>query len=287
MVSTTQAQAPTSENKKRKTALSSPSKTGSKKKRKRSRSNNTTSASKSSILSGIILAVSTLQTNDTTNEKDTQHQRKETTPDTELSYRAVTEHCRTAGATVSSQVHKKVKCVLCTPAAVKQATQRVRKAQKKAIPLVDVAWLFACLHQTKRLDFDAYLLDYPEPPKESTGSTSKNKKNDDTNEDGENDVESVDAKDVPDAGWTEAVDVGCCCVCHENGDTDCPWCTDCNDSAKKKAKKDTKEEENDVESVDDKDVPNTGWTDAVDVGCCCVCHENGDTDCQWCTDCNV
>ena len=212
-----------------------PVKHGRHKKLKRSRSststtNGSTTKKKTSILSGVTIAVSTLQNDggDNDNSKNSTPT-KMTKQDThssheqqQHSYKAVTDLCRTAGATVSSQVHKKVKCVLCTPAAVAQATQRVRKARKKSIPLVDVAWLFACLKQSKQLEFDAYVLDYPEqlPPTKSTGST---------NNDGEIHVECVDARDIPeDAGWTEAVNVGCCCVCHENGDTDCPWCTSCN-----------------------------------------------------------
>ena len=27
------------------------------------------------------------------------------------------------------------------------------------------------------------------------------------------------------SGWSEAVELDCCCVCHENGDLECPWCT--------------------------------------------------------------
>lgn len=189
-------------------------------KRSRSSSSGGSTTKKTSILSGMTIAVSTLQNDG--GDKDNSTPMKMTKVDTrsheqQLSYKAVTDNCRTAGATVSSQVHKKVKCVLCTPAAVAQATQRVRKAQKKSIPLVDVAWLFACLKQSKRLQFGAYLLDYP--PVSSSG----------TDNDGEVHVESVDARDIPeDAGWTEAVNVGCCCVCHENGDTDCQWCTSCN-----------------------------------------------------------
>ena len=34
------------------------------------------------------------------------------------------------------------------------------------------------------------------------------------------------------AGWTPAEDLGCCCVCHENGTADeCPWCTECSITA--------------------------------------------------------
>ena len=221
-----------------------------KKHKKRSRVNTTGSNPvDGKVLSGMILAVSTLQnepllgSENGTNKSSsvpTERAKIDTTPSDssrrcelppqQLSYKTVTNYCYQAGATVSSQVHKKVQCVLCTPAAVIQATQRVRKAQKKSIPLVDVAWLWSCLQQSKRLDFDAYLLDYPTkvpPPTTTSKSDDSNSSNGISS--GEVHVESVDVREIPeDAGWSEAVDVGCCCVCHENGDTDCPWCVNCN-----------------------------------------------------------
>ncbi len=27
--------------------------------------------------------------------------------------------------------------------------------------------------------------------------------------------------------WSEPIDVGCCCVCHDDDRDDCPWCIDC------------------------------------------------------------
>ena len=37
-------------------------------------------------------------------------------------------------------------------------------------------------------------------------------------------------------GWSTPVQLDCCCVCHENGDDNCPWCTDCNINVSKKNK---------------------------------------------------
>ena len=30
-----------------------------------------------------------------------------------------------------------------------------------------------------------------------------------------------------------------------------------------------------------------GWTEPTSLDCCCVCHEDGRDDCEWCVDCNV
>lgn len=178
------------------------------------------------ILSGMLIAVSTLQTAKT---EETEETTSSSSP-CDVSYRTVTEACRNAGATVSSQIHKKVKCVLCTKSAIAQATQRVRKAQKKGIPLVDVAWLYECLKMKEKLPFDSYLLDYPtaithHEEDQETHKKSRDKQKSEDSENNEN--QDVDEKDIPDSGWSSPVDVGCCCVCHENGDTNCSWCTDC------------------------------------------------------------
>ena len=33
--------------------------------------------------------------------------------------------------------------------------------------------------------------------------------------------------------------------------------------------------------------PDAGWSEPISLDCCCVCHETGRTDCEWCLDCNV
>ena len=48
---------------------------------------------------------------------------------------------------------------------------------------------------------------------------------DDDDDDGDDDQFFISDAN---AGWTEPVSIGCCCVCHENGTTnDCTWCVDC------------------------------------------------------------
>lgn len=73
------------------------------------------------------------------------------------------------------------------------------------------------------MPFDSYLLKYPEVDckEEIISEMGQACRTNEVQEDGD------DNHDVPDSGWTSPVDVGCCCVCHENGDADCEWCTDC------------------------------------------------------------
>jgi len=161
----------------------------------------------STILQGMVLAVSTFQKNNASTI--------DAKPIDAVSYQTVADQCLALGATVSNQVHKKVVCVICSSAAVQQGTQRVRKAYKKGIPIVNVAWLNACKKQAQRLDFDEYIASYNPPAAASPD---------------ENNVEFVEGKKncVPNAGWTKAISYGCSCVCHENGDKNCLWCHDCN-----------------------------------------------------------
>jgi BRCA1 C Terminus (BRCT) domain len=217
----------------------------------------------SSLFAGMTVAISTLVKDD-----DDDHHAA-------TSYQKVAELARSHGAKVSGQVHSKVHCVLCTPAALEQATQRVRKAKKKQIPLVDGQWLYECIQQAKKIPWDKFLWKYPEddprisPPEPIVVNSGTI-------------PETKEEEDLPDTGWTEPVDVGCCCVCHENGDTDCEWCVSC--SVNTAAKNDANQDKRKEEEEDDNDA---GWSKPVDVGCCCVCHENGDADCEWCVSCSV
>jgi hypothetical protein len=135
--------------------------------------------------------------------------------DIELSFNSVSLLCKELGADVKSQVCKRVQILICTQSAVKQATQRVRKAFKKKIPLVDVSWLEKCRKEQKRAEFEPYLLDKEaeEAIKNRQQSVSE---------------EAISAEVPPDTGWSEPVALGCCCVCHENGtEQDCKWCDNC------------------------------------------------------------
>lgn len=181
---------------------------------------------KSDHLKGMIIAVSTLQQDDNATNSLTPVADNNTTVgnNSELSYKAVAEECRSAGAQISSQIHKRVNCLLCTENAIAQLTQRVRKAQKKNIPLVDVAWLRKCQKESKRVDFGPFLLKSPTESKKA-GVTAAN--NEDIGNESDNSV-SREAPD-PDAGWTSPVELGCCCLCHEQNWEKCDWCGDsCN-----------------------------------------------------------
>lgn len=133
---------------------------------------------------------------------------------TEATYNSVSQLCKELGAEVKTQVCKRVQVLVSTRSAVQKATQRIRKAFKKRIPIVDVGWLDKCRLEGKRVDLDSFRLD-----KEAEAAIN-------------NRLETLDKQEPatevdPNAGWSEPVAVGCCCVCHENGsEKDCKWCAD-------------------------------------------------------------
>lgn len=161
-------------------------------------------------LNGMVVAVSTLDV------KGQSHS------DSQSSYKAVADQCQKLGASVTGQLHRRVSCLVCNETAVKNSTQRVRKAVKKKVPLVDVAWIHKCRDEEELVDMDPFRLDdlattVVESRKEKASTV---------------EVEVTDASaevdGVPASAWTEPESLGCCCVCHENGDDNCPWCPDCN-----------------------------------------------------------
>jgi hypothetical protein len=165
----------------------------------------------SSILNGLTVSVSTLEV------------KGESHSDADASFRAVSDLCASLGASVSSQVCKRVNLLVCTPSAVDNATQRVRKAYKKKIPLVDMQWLVECQKQRCKLDIDEFRLDEKAQKAIESRANKRNNPKDFPNESRELDKE----ENLPEAGWSEPVSLGCCCVCHENGsEADCKWCTD-------------------------------------------------------------
>jgi len=202
------------------------------KKRKKASKNNCSSSNSKKPLAGMTISVSTLSDNTKSKKKDTTTTTTTTNTttdnnddDTETasnpnSYNEVCRSCKELGANVIDLVCKRVTILVCTEAAVKQATQRVRKAIKKNKPLVSVTWLEECQKQGRKVDFEEYRLD---------------KKANDAIQNRENRLRSAEDalleefEAIPDSGWSEPKELGCCCVCHENGTTaDCPWCADCN-----------------------------------------------------------
>lgn len=196
---------------------------------------------------------------------DMNRQPSTTATTTTTSYKTIRKLALELGATVSSQVHKRVAALVCTTNSFVQqqqepqrdetesnattisgmATQRVRKAIKFNIPLIHVQWLYDCQTQCKYLPWKDYELDKSlvtiKPPRNGDtdasikpiNQTNMNSKNDNNNNDNDDTNCSVNSDEIPDTGWTPAQDLGCCCVCHETNEgtvsqsLSCPWCTDC------------------------------------------------------------
>ena len=128
-------------------------------------------------------------------------------------YNKVCQIGRDLGAHVTSQVSKRVQLLLCTRSAVDKATQRVRKAYKKKIPIVDIVWLEECRSSGEQVDMQPFRLD-----KQAEDAITNREAVLASNSDPGIEVD-------PNAGWTESVSFGCSCVCHENGaEKDCRWC---------------------------------------------------------------
>lgn len=202
------------------------------KKRKKDLSSHSTQTAK--ILNGIKLAISTY---------DQEKQNQRVNPNTESninSYKSVMSDCLACGAQVTSQVHKRVYALICTKPAILRKTQRIRKALKLGIPLIDVSWVRDCMSEQTRIGFSSssgeekskYLLnEYAKKLFENSDGAVKNNKiletQAETKYDGspENDLTSKIKKVIEKYGtWSDPVDCGCCCVCHENGDDECKWC---------------------------------------------------------------
>ena len=182
---------------------------------------------------------------------------------------------------------------------MKQATQRVRKAYKRNIPVVELEWLRQCRLQRKRLDFECFRLD------EETEAAITSWKLAASRDGGKNLPQSsrdspslthevYHETNLPQSAWSDSKDLGCCCVCHENGNSaDCDWCPECI-GVKPCLESQVKENSSDTELMPTRvpcvkaNVLQGSLRDSIELGCCCVCHddlENGN-DCEWCKDCN-
>ena len=192
-----------------------PKATSKKRKRQKKESKQTDTPKKKTKkpLAGMTVSVSTLSDNT----------KKDSAQNDSSSYNDVCSLCRSLGANVIDLVCKRVSLLVCSEAAIKQATQRVRKAIKRNKPLVSVEWLEKCQQEGYRVETKEYRLD--DQAKEAIKNREERLQSaaEAAKENNDEDLEAI-----PDSGWTEPQDLGCCCVCHENGTTaDCPWCVDC------------------------------------------------------------
>jgi hypothetical protein len=157
-------------------------------------------------LRGAIVAVST-QSSGSANE-------------TVLTYKSVCALCIQAGASISGQVHQKVDYVIATVEAAGQGpghppTQRVRKAWKRHIPVASVEWLRECCKEGRLIPLDQRYLWNEIDSAHAHVAIQQNR--------AVGKLASVERNE----GVERKIDLGCCCVCHDEGSKDCKWCVDC------------------------------------------------------------
>jgi len=187
------------------------------------------------IFNGLIFAISTLENTKTTDiiTQTANANGNEESTDSYNNYKTLTNILKTHGASISPQVHKRVHYLVSTRHAVNNLTQRVRQALKRNVDIVDASWIKECVEGGARVDVEHYLLNglagglMSVKEKEKSEAT-RTDDSDKTNEKPSKDGYESDIPDENNAGWSSPIQLDCCCVCHENGDDNCPWCTECN-----------------------------------------------------------
>ncbi|KAL3778330.1 hypothetical protein ACHAWO_011180 [Cyclotella atomus] len=206
------------------TAIPNESKLKPSKRKRKSPSSSQTTSQKSNLFDGLTLAISTLESKTAKSESDT--------TSIYTNFKSLSNLLKSHGATISPQVHKRVHYLICTIQAVENLTQRVRQAIKRNVDIVNVDWVSSCIEKGERVDVPPYILN--ELAKEmvlTKPKTNVELQNNATNDGYES---SGSIPDENAAGWSEPIELDCCCVCHENGDEDCPWCRECNVNLAKK-----------------------------------------------------
>lgn len=131
--------------------------------------------------------------------------------------------------------------MICNRSAVDQLTQRVRKAiKKKHSFLIDVEWIRQCKSEQCKVDYEKYnLTNLAEMAIKKRSTNNAKASNTDVTTDSciviQYNKEDEELLKI-DKGWSKAVSLDCCCVCHETNRDDCKWCIDCNVTLARKAK---------------------------------------------------
>lgn len=183
-----------------------------KRSKKATNSLNNSTSKNVKYLNGLTLAVSTQESSSLPNDAS----------NTSLSsYKDVSALIQSLGGIVTAQVHNRVFGVICNRSSVVQNTQRVRKAVKKGLGLIDVEWLHACQMEKKRVDHTPYLLnDFFKMESERNKDLKNTKQHVAFGDPTEEELFLINN----DVGWSEPVDLDCCCVCHDDNRDDCKWC---------------------------------------------------------------
>lgn len=154
------------------------------------------------------------------------------------------------GATITNQVHRGVFCVVASPAAIRNPTQRIRKAWQRHVPVVTIQYIRDCQEQQSILPIDhivddddnrrnQYLVQAPQSSLSSKNSlpitlSTITKKTAKTTKLSQTVLSTPpeyndhdDDHNVPE----RTVDLGCCCICHDSptvtNTAPCEWCIDC------------------------------------------------------------
>ena len=169
-------------------------------------------------LQGMVIAVTSAQ-----QPADKIHENQE------MNYKTIVDLCQTAGATVTSQVHKKVRCVLTTEAALDQATQRIRKAWNKGIPVLRVQWLQECIRINELVSMEGYRILENQVRQDASGDRKRPCVDGSIKGTLCKALETTSTSKQRDKKPSARVlDLGCCCSCHDiDNAADCPWCADC------------------------------------------------------------
>jgi hypothetical protein len=177
--------------------------------------------------SGKLFAISTLSKGNFAKSAKASDGAADDTRDS-TSYKRLLAVCQFGGAACTSQVHKKVFCLVATTTACDNATQRVRKAWKKGIPVVKDTWLHKCLSVGFMLPFADDRVMLPGIPSVLHDDRELAEVQTPTNYGCQS--QGVDGNSQINIVTERVVYLGCCCICHETDSVvvDCVWCrTDC------------------------------------------------------------
>lgn len=196
-------------------------------------SSTATSSCEKKLFNGLTLAISINQNNNMqTTDGDVSIMKS-------TNQKSLKQTLKLHGATISPQIHKRVHYLICSNNAIQNITRPVRQAYKRNVDIVNVDWVNKCVTMNTRVNADDYICN------DLVGKLIDEKeKEKNLPESGIDDGYKSDAlPDEETTGWSTPIQLDCCCVCHENGDFKCPWCTgeqSCNLTLARLAKKQKK-----------------------------------------------
>lgn len=129
----------------------------------------------------------------------------------DVKFADVTARCAALGGTYCATVHKNCAFLFATQGAVGRKTQRVRRAIKCKVPIVNLEYLSACESTGLRPETADFELSV-----EIVEMTS-----------GANEKSATQRPDIDsNAYWAGSThyDGGCSCACHDDGKASCEWC---------------------------------------------------------------